>query len=295
MHFNRQRALPVQKTHGGKFYLCRRLIRQFSDHDAYVASFAGGESVFWNKPKARISILNDLDFHTAGLLIDLRDSGPELEKILRRVEYKESTFLEALPVMEIEEMAERKPVIDAARYLIVNRMSRGGNCKSFAWSKRDRGGRPGDLNAWHNMVDRLAWHSWYLQGTHILNCDGAEVMREMDGPDVLHYIDPPYHPGTRTVKKSYRKEMTAGQHAAMLEVAKTLKGQVYISGYSCPIYETMLEDWSSVQYSMPNHSGQGREKQRRVEKLWYLRGRRECRMIPDPSITMTSMLIDAVS
>jgi hypothetical protein len=43
---------------------------------------------------------------------------------------------------------------------------------------------------------------------------------------------------------------------------------VAISGYANPLYDSVLRDWERVEFSMPNHSGQTRVKQRRVEVLW---------------------------
>lgn len=51
-----------------------------------------------------------------------------------------------------------------------------------------------------------------------------EVMRQHDGPDTLHYVDPPYHPDTRTRSSSYRHDMKDdGKHRELLEFLKTLR------------------------------------------------------------------------
>jgi hypothetical protein len=46
------------------------------------------------------------------------------------------------------------------------------------------------------------------------------------------------------------------------------RGMVAISGYANPLYDAALASWRRVPVPMPNHSGHGRTKQRRVEILW---------------------------
>jgi DNA adenine methylase len=49
------------------------------------------------------------------------------------------------------------------------------------------------------------------------------------------------------------------------------RGRVAVSGYAHPLYDRALEAWERIEFDMPNHAGQGRSKQRRVEILWLNR------------------------
>jgi DNA adenine methylase len=105
-----------------------------------------------------------------------------------------------------------------------------------------------------------------------LRCqDGAEVIREMDGPGVLVYCDPPYYHATRAARNVYAHEMSEADHVRLLETIVKCRAAVAISGYANPLYDEALRGWERHAIPMPNHSGQGRTKQRRVEVLW-LRG-----------------------
>lgn len=82
----------------------------------------------------------------------------------------------------------------------------------------------------------------------IENRDAFKLMAEMDAPDVLFYLDPPYVFSTRTQSKSYSHEMTNENHREFAEVLYKLKGFVVLSGYPHKIYEELFEDkgWQRV-------------------------------------------------
>jgi DNA adenine methylase len=62
--------------------------------------------------------------------------------------------------------------------------------------------------------------------------------------------------------------MTEKDHEALLKVIVRLQGKVFISGYFSDMYDQALLGWERHEWKMPNHSGQGKSKQPRVECLW---------------------------
>jgi DNA adenine methylase len=114
---------------------------------------------------------------------------------------------------------------------------------------------------WSNPTRRLA-------GVDLHCRDALELIEEYDGPDTLFYLDPPYHHATRTVRDACHHEMGDEDHGRLLEAVASCRGLVAISGYANPLYDEALRGWERVEFEMPNHSGQGRSKQRRVEVLW---------------------------
>jgi DNA adenine methylase len=254
---------PLIKTHGGKAYLARRIIAQFPPHRVYDEPFAGGLSVLLNKPRAVVEVGGDLDPDVIGLYHVMQDDADELARRLALLDYSEETF---------DQAAIGKPTdaIDAAvRFLVRNRMSRGGLGRTFAWSERLRGGRPGDLNAWETIKAEHLWRvAERLRGVEIRHANAIDVIREHDSPGTVHYIDPPYLPATRTALATYRFEMSMEAHMELLEVLVGCEGAVVLSGYASSLYDDRLVGWGRVEIDMPNHSAQGKRKQRRVEVLW---------------------------
>lgn len=154
--------------------------------------------------------------------------------------------------------------------MVRNRFSRGGLGKTFAWSERLRGGQPGDVNAWETIKAELPAIADRVRNAEFHHASAFDLIPAHDSPDTLFYCDPPYAHETRTAKDAYAHEMTFTDHARLLDLLKSLEGTVILSGYRCPLYEVSLDKaaWHRLEIEMPNHSGQGKSKQRRIECLW---------------------------
>src|SRR4029077_20675909 len=79
------------------------------------------------------------------------------------------------------------------------------------------------------------------------NRDAQEVMEAHDGPQTLHYCDPPYVHETRSSlmhgHHGYNHEMNEGEHASLCAFLLDLKGSVIVSGYANDVYEENFQDW----------------------------------------------------
>jgi DNA adenine methylase len=254
---------PAVKWHGGKFYIARRFARLFPAHERYVEPYAGGLNVLLNKPRAAAEFAGDLDAELMGFYRVLAGRTGELMGRLDALEYRAETFDWAC-----RDHDQVDPLEAAVRFIVRHRFSRGGMGKTFAWSERLRGGRPGDLNAWETIKAQLPAIASRLRGVRLECRDAMEVIREYDEPGTLFYLDPPYPHATRTATAAYRYELTHGEHVALLDLIRATRGLVAISSYSNPLYDRALAGWDRHEIPMPNHAGQGRTKERRVEVLW---------------------------
>jgi DNA adenine methylase len=258
---------PPLKWHGGKAYLARRIIGQFIDHRVYIEPFLGGGSVLLNKPPSPVEVAGDTDADLmnfwAELQRDLFDN--RLLADIRDLPYAEEIFSRAKKARALGNLPAHS---NASTFLVANRFSRGGLGKDFAWSDRLRGGQPGDVNAWETIKAGMPRIGVRIMGVTFRTGPAVATIREFDAPDALIYCDPPYLHSTRSVPDAYRHEMTEAQHVELLETLLACRGAVYLSGYRSDLYDRMLAGWRRVEFDMPNHSGQGKAKQRRVECLW---------------------------
>lgn len=260
---------PPFKIHGGKYYLSKWVISNFPSNYkelTYCEPCCGAGSVFLNKVKSREEIVGDVDKGIINIFKSLRDAPTEFIQLLKSIEYSESVFQDA--IRRIAGGASDDYVNDAINEYVVRRMSRGGMRRSFSWSNRLRGGKPGDLNAWESMLDQLPWIADRVQDTVMLNSDCIDMLDRWNDPTVLVYLDPPYLKDTRTSPSVYTHEMTVEQHTELLAKIRESKSKVIISGYPSPLYNKYLKGWRMETKTMANHSGQQKVKEKRVEVLW---------------------------
>lgn len=259
---------PIVKCHGGKFYLCDWIISHFPSNAkdyTYIEPFVGGGSVFFNKPRVGVSVLNDLDSHLVNIYSCLKSEDIFLDK-LRKVSYNKQTFEQAL----LTDTKNLDKIELAINEYILRRMSRGGLKKSFAWSTRLRGGLPGDVNAWNTAITQLPILRKKLVDNHALirNDTALSLLMRLDHKKCFVYCDPPYLHETRVSKKAYSKEMKEDDHIELADILNTYKGKVLLSGYHSPLYDKLYKNWRCIEKQIVNHSSQQKKKPIKTEVLW---------------------------
>lgn len=257
---------PFFKIHGGKRYLCKWIIDNFPpDYEKmnYLEPYCGAASVFLNKKRSLNETINDIDNGVVCIFNTLCSEPEEFATKLRCVKYEEKTFNDALV------FDSRNQLKNAVNEFILRRMSRGGMKKAFAWSNRQRGGKPGDVNAWETALKLIPSIAARLQGVEILNRKAIDVIREYNRENVLLYCDPTYLPETRTSKKVYTFEMTLKDHEELGKELNSFRGKVVLSGYMSTLYGKMYSNWNVATKQVANHSSQQKKKTKKTEVLWF--------------------------
>ena len=81
--------------------------------------------------------------------------------------------------------------------------------------------------------------------------------------DEFAYLDPPYIVETRRSQRTYRHDFELSDHAALLEVAKTLPCKVMISGHPSRLYDEALCGWRRVSFQVTTQAVV------RTEVVWF--------------------------
>jgi DNA adenine methylase len=246
---------PVLRWHGGKWMLAPWIIGQLPPHRIYVEPFGGAASVLMQKSRSYAEVYNDLDGDVVNLFRVLQDS----ERAHRLLQ-----LIEITPFAREEFERGYEPTTDPverARRLIVRSFmgfgSNGHNARvpTGFRSNSDRSGTT-PARDWVNYPDALRAIVTRLRGVIVEHRDALAVMRAHDGPDTLHFVDPPYMPDTRSLANPwdikyrggmYAHEMDAADHEALLEVLTTLSGMVVLCGYPHGLYEKWLGTWTRVE------------------------------------------------
>lgn len=269
---------PALRWHGGKWKLAPWIIAHFPAHRIYVEPYGGAASVLLRKARAYGEIYNDLDDEVVNLFRVLRsDDRRRLIDLLRLTPFARAEFEEAYrPTADLVERARRLIVRSFMGF------GSDGHNPDVKTGFRANSNRSGTTPAhdWENLADAYEVLIERLRGVVIECRPAADVMARHDGPDTLHYVDPPYMPECRSQKSrrgkvryhAYRHEMTERDHAELIEQLRTLVGAVVLSGYSTPLYEHALADWRRDE--LPTFADGARE---RTEVLW--RNPAACRRI----------------
>jgi DNA adenine methylase len=269
---------PPLKWHGGKHYLTPKIIALMPRHIHYVEPYAGSLKVLlardpddeslWLPPHRGVSeLVNDLDARLTNFWRVLQD--PVKFEPFRRA-------VEATPLSRVEWDAahSHKPtgdaVKDAVEFFIECRQSRAANMRSFTSITRNRlrRGINGNASEWLGAVDGLPDVHARLRRVVIENRPALKVIQSEDAPVTLFYLDPPYVHETRTVTDAYACEMTERDHVEMLDLIRSVKGKVILSGYPSDLYDRALADWNRHAVDLPNNTAGGAAKARKTEVLW---------------------------
>jgi DNA adenine methylase len=260
---------PAFKSFGGKFYLANWIINQFPDNYQqmdYLEPYCSGASVLLNKQLVTspggCEIISDLDVGVINVLRAIRDQPKELITKLKKVKYNEATFNKA------QEDKSEDYLDKAVNEFILRRMSRGGLKKSFAWSDRERGGQPGDVNAWKTIIKLIPDISNRLSTVHILNKPALELIKVFNSENTMLYCDPPYLPETRVSKNAYEFEMSEKNHIDLANILNNFRGKVILSGYQSKLYKKLYKGWKASKKVIANHASQQKIKPTQTEMLW---------------------------
>jgi DNA adenine methylase len=234
---------PVLRWHGGKWLLAPWIISHMPPHRVYVEPFGGAGSVLMRKERSYAEVWNDLDGDVVNLFRVLR--SPDADRLvseLRLTPFARDEFAQAYAKSD-------DPLERARRLCLRSFMGFGSNGHVRKTGFRANSNRSGTTPAqdWVNYPDALVAVIERLAGVVIENRDAKQVMAAHDGPDTLHYVDPPYLPETRDKGGDYAHEMTTEEHESLLVFLRGLRGMVVLSGYPSAVYDDALHDWRRVE------------------------------------------------
>lgn len=270
-------ARPLLRWHGGKWRLAPWIIAHLPPHRCYVEPFGGAASVLLRKPRSYAEVYNDLDGTLVEIFRVLRDPA-QADRLIRELEL--TPFAREEFVLAYEGSAD--PVERVRNTMIRSFMGFGSDGASgvFRTGFRANSNRSGTTPArdWTNytpalrvICERIRPTDGSPGGVTVENRDAVEVMRAHDGPQTVHYVDPPYLPETRSAGNrrrgaayhAYVHDMTTEDHPRLLAALRELRGMVVLSGYPSALYDRELEGWHRIDRAA--HADGGRD---RVEVLW---------------------------
>lgn len=257
---------PALRYHGGKFRLAPWLMQFFPPHGCYVEPFGGAAGVLLQKPRVYAEVYNDLDGDIVNFFRVLRDPTmrADLVEACRLTPYARDEFDASYePTDDPLERARRTAVRAAMGF------GSAGATKATTGFRTDTRRKYG--TAQHNWADypaALGAIGERLAGVLVENRDALDVIGDHDGPDTLHFVDPPYLFETRVMRRGggYRHELDTLQHEQLLAALNAVDGMVVLCGYPSELYDVALSGWTRHETSARISAGRGTGL--RTEVVW---------------------------
>ena len=244
-------AAPVAWM-GGKSLLANWILDYFPDHRIYVEPYGGMANLLLKKKPSEVEVYNDLDQRLVNLFQVIRDPEKllELQRLCELTPYSRAEFA---ALVEEEEPSE--PIKRAHWFFVRCRQARGGlgsqklTPNAWATSKRTRRLMPEPVSKYLSAIDGLADVADRFRRVMVESQPALDVVRKYDTEDALVYCDPPYPHGTLAGSKQplYAFTMTDDDHVELLNVLKSLKSKVILSGYSTDLYDRRLGEWNKAE------------------------------------------------
>jgi DNA adenine methylase len=238
--------------YGGKAHLAERIAGMLPRHHTYVEAFGGAASLLFAKPRATLEVYNDIDSGLVTFFRCLRDQPEELARLLRFTPYAREEFTVCLDTWETTDGD-----LERARRWYVRMRQAFGCSVSKSWGHELNGALSGGTRAasFAATIDELGRFAQRLRGVQIEHLDWRELLDRYDAPGVCMYLDPPYHPQTRSRigrNHGYRFELTEQDHDELIARALTLEAAVLLSGYDHGSYR-VLEQHGFTRTTIPHH------------------------------------------
>ncbi len=244
------RASPIVKWAGGKAALLPRIRQRLPDaFRAYFEPFLGGGAVFLALRPARAT-LSDTNRELMAMYRAVRDRPEALTRALDRLQphvLESERYYE----MRARDPAALDPIEAAARFIYLNKTCYNGlyrvNRQGSFNVPFGRYARPPRLYD-REAVDAM---SAALKRAELLTADYREALAEARPGDLV-YLDPPYHPLSRTASFTGYTALAFGeddQRALAGEVARLTSAGVYalLSNSDTPLIRELYAGYRSTE------------------------------------------------
>ncbi|WP_372938105.1 DNA adenine methylase [Seonamhaeicola sp.] len=189
---------------GNKKKIAKEIQKHFPPHKIYIEPFFGAGGMFFNKPKAKYNIVNDLDSDVFNLFQVVMNQKEELEKAFYMMPIH-SDLLEYW-----KKNKETEPIKKALRFLFLSNFilnGRGSTMRLGASAGNNK-------NGFNKDIDKTFYK---LQDLQLMNCDFEKFLKSIclddrvgkgESEQSFIYCDPPYLGTDDNYSNSFTEEQS---------------------------------------------------------------------------------------
>lgn len=243
---------------GSKWSMADWIINHMPPHTTYLEPYFGSGAIFFNKERAKLETINDIDGNITNLFRIIRDRREDLINLIRWTPYSREEYEASFEVATDELEKARRFLVRCWMARRVQTNKKTGWRHVANWDSRPSS----PAKEWTELPDKIFQACERLQGVQI-ECEPAlKVIERYKKENVLIYADPTYLLDTRQ-GKMYANEMDESDHILLLEALERHPGPVILSGYAHPLYDEMLQHWNRDTKRVQAEAGEIRQ-----EVIW---------------------------
>ncbi|MBP1992529.1 DNA adenine methylase [Paenibacillus eucommiae] len=241
---------------GSKWSMAEWIIDHMPPHAVYLEPYFGSGAVLFNKQPSGLETINDIDGDVINLFKVIRDQPDQLAHGIHWTPYSRQEYLDSHKPSGNEIERARRFLVRCWQSIRVKTGSISG------WKCRGTADDSYRVKQWNDLPTKIMDVAERLKDVQIENRPALQVITRYNRPDVLIYADPPYLMETRN-GKIYDNEMTDADHIELIRTLQAHTGPVILSGYTHPLYESMLSDWTREEQKQIIENGSVR-----TEVIW---------------------------
>lgn len=237
------------------------LLSLIPEHKVYLEPFFGSGSIFFDKEKAKIEVINDIDNEVYNYFKVLRDHPNE---IIEKITFTPFSSLEYKKACDLNVNDDS---IEKARKFAIRCYFGIGNSAVYqnGFRRSKSATSSNKAKTWNELPVQLQEASLRLKNAIIENDNALNLIERYNNKDVFIYCDPPYVLSTRK-EHLYKYDMPDDQHIKLLKILNSHKGKVMISGYDNDLYNDLYNDLLSGWHKECIETSAERGK--RIECIW---------------------------
>ncbi|MAO19721.1 MAG: hypothetical protein CMJ25_03120 [Phycisphaerae bacterium] len=231
---------PIFCRVGAKTLMRFQILKYIPNHMIYVEPFIGGGAVFWNKPSAEASVINDLDKQLINDYNLIKSAPTDISKY--RSQDKLNTLQKRRDFITKNHTTKPDKLIDA----ILRR------CSGFS-SKYIKKGKENQIYQVRGnplkKIKNLQRYKDKLKTTIIKNQDYKKIIKDYDTYNTFFYLDPPYE---ESDKGFYDDNII--DYEEMSNILKKIKGKFALSINGSSYIKKTFKDFKIIKLELKTNA-----------------------------------------
>lgn len=243
---------------GGKQTLAPLIVSNIPEHTTYVEPFFGGGAVFFQKPKSKVEIINDLNQFVVNFYEQVQQNFQELQSLIQATLHSRRRWADAMVMYGHPHLFSN--VERAWAFYVLTNQGYAGKIGSWGFGTTTNCSEKKAKNSRENFSEEYAIRLSQVQ----VECrDALKIIETRDKASTFFYLDPPYHNADMGHYGGYSES----DFESLLVHCSEMEGKFLLSSYPSEILSKYVADNSWHQIFVEQQVTASSKRKRKVEVL----------------------------